>query len=219
MIGVDLRPGECNGGVAVVLRGELGVAGAASAAAVVPAGAACEHEVIAGLAGPEFISCSGLRVLQRVRMLRPGGRAGGWVSHPHRCDMISAGSSVSRLGRYAATHEPWHLGRGPGPAQPGSMRAVRGVCGWVRRRAAAAARQPAAGLRAGCCRSAARAWPGPVTDRRPPATPSTATQPGSGREPVPGYRRGCWQFSPPGGAGTTCVLCSSAPAGQATSAS
>jgi succinyl-CoA synthetase alpha subunit len=51
MISVDLRPGECNGGVAVVLRGELEVAGEASAAAVVPAGAACRHEVIAGLAG------------------------------------------------------------------------------------------------------------------------------------------------------------------------
>jgi hypothetical protein len=70
MISVDLRPGECNGGVAVVLRGEFEVAGAASAAAVVPPGAACRHEVVASLAGLEFISCSGQRVLQRVRMLR-----------------------------------------------------------------------------------------------------------------------------------------------------
>jgi hypothetical protein len=89
MISVDLRPGECNGGVAVVLRGELEVAGAASAAAMVPAGAACGHEV-AGLAGLEFLSCSGLRVMQRVRMLPLADCAGGWVSPPHRCDMISA---------------------------------------------------------------------------------------------------------------------------------
>ena len=102
MISVALGPGECHGGVAVVLRGELEVAGAASAAAVVRAGAACSDEVVAGLAGPEFISRSGLRVLQRVRMLPPGGRADGWVPHPHRCDMISAGSSVLTRGRYAA---------------------------------------------------------------------------------------------------------------------
>jgi hypothetical protein len=75
MVSVVLRPGERNGGVAVVLRGELEVAGAAGAAAVVPAGGACRHEIIAGLAGLEFISCSGLRVLQHVRMLPPGGRA------------------------------------------------------------------------------------------------------------------------------------------------
>ena len=35
MISVNLGLGECHGGVAVVLRGELEVAGAASAAAVV----------------------------------------------------------------------------------------------------------------------------------------------------------------------------------------
>jgi hypothetical protein len=73
MISVVLGPGECNGGVAVVLRGEFGVAGAAR----VPAGGACSHEVIAGLAGLEFIGCCGVRVPQRVRMLPPGGRAGG----------------------------------------------------------------------------------------------------------------------------------------------
>ena len=49
MISMDLRPGECNGGVAVMLRGELEVAGAVSAAAVVPAGTASGHEVIAAL--------------------------------------------------------------------------------------------------------------------------------------------------------------------------
>jgi hypothetical protein len=76
MISVDLRRGERSGGVAVVLRGEPGVAGAASAAAVVPAGAACGHEVIAGLAGLEFIGCRGLRVLQGARVLPAGGRAG-----------------------------------------------------------------------------------------------------------------------------------------------
>jgi hypothetical protein len=51
MISVDLRPGECNGWAAVMLRGEPGVAGAARAAAVVPAGTACGHEVNSSLAG------------------------------------------------------------------------------------------------------------------------------------------------------------------------
>ena len=74
MISVDLRRGECSGGVAMVLRGELEVAGAASAAAVAPAGAGCGHEFIVGLAGLELISRSGLRVLRRVRILPPGGR-------------------------------------------------------------------------------------------------------------------------------------------------
>src|ERR1022692_220770 len=48
------------------------------------------------------------------------------------------------------------------------MRAARGVCGWVRRRAAAAARQRAAGLcarpAAGVCRTSRRAWGPAVTD-------------------------------------------------------
>ena len=119
MISVDLRPGECNGAVAAVLREELEVAGAASAAAVVPASGACRHEVIAGLAGQEFLSsCIGLRVLPRVRMLLPGGRAG-WVPHPHRCNMILAGVSVLRRGRCAADR-----GR---PSRPGCCRSVPDV--------------------------------------------------------------------------------------------
>ena len=48
MISVDLRPGECNGGVAVVLRGELEVAGAA----------------VCGLSG---VSADGPGVVRRLR--------------------------------------------------------------------------------------------------------------------------------------------------------
>jgi hypothetical protein len=33
-------------------------------------------------------------------------RAGGWVSRPHCCDMISAGSSVLTRGRYASPGAP-----------------------------------------------------------------------------------------------------------------
>jgi len=153
MISVDLGPGEYTGGVAVVLRGEFEVAGAASAAAVAPAGAACRDEVIAGLAGLEFISCSGLRVLQRVRMFPPGGRADGWVSHPHRCDMISAGSSVLTRGRYAAASRAlaprlrtWARAAVQHAGCLGCRRMGRVSCGGC----AAARDWPS---RAGCCRS------------------------------------------------------------------
>jgi hypothetical protein len=62
MASVDLGPGECNGGVAVVLRGELEVAGAASAAALVPAGAACRQRPLADCL-PGWSSTGGSRTM------------------------------------------------------------------------------------------------------------------------------------------------------------
>jgi hypothetical protein len=51
MFSVCLSTRDCHGHVIVVLRGQLDVADAARVAAAVPAVAACEPEMIVGLAG------------------------------------------------------------------------------------------------------------------------------------------------------------------------
>jgi len=67
MCSVELRTGECDGRVVVVLRGELDVGDAASVAAALTVVAASERQIIVDLAGLEFIDSSGLAALMRVR--------------------------------------------------------------------------------------------------------------------------------------------------------
>ena len=67
MCSVELRTGECEGRVVVVLRGELDVGDAASVAAALTEIAARERQIIVDLAGLEFIDSSGLAALVRVR--------------------------------------------------------------------------------------------------------------------------------------------------------
>jgi anti-sigma B factor antagonist len=67
MCSVELRTGECEGRVVVVLRGELDVSDAASVAAALTAVAASGRQIIVDLAGLEFIDSSGLAALARAR--------------------------------------------------------------------------------------------------------------------------------------------------------
>jgi anti-sigma B factor antagonist len=67
MCSVELRTGECDGHVVVVLRGELDVGDAARVAAALREVAAREQQIIVDLAGLEFIDSSGLAALLRVR--------------------------------------------------------------------------------------------------------------------------------------------------------
>jgi anti-sigma B factor antagonist len=67
MCSVELRTGECDGRVVVVLRGELDVGDAARVAAALREVATRERQIIVDLAGLEFIDSSGLAALVRVR--------------------------------------------------------------------------------------------------------------------------------------------------------
>jgi anti-sigma B factor antagonist len=64
---VDLSTPECGGPVVAALRGDLDAAAAASAEEALAAAAARGSWVIADLAGLEFIDCSGMAALARVR--------------------------------------------------------------------------------------------------------------------------------------------------------
>jgi anti-sigma B factor antagonist len=67
MSSLELRTGECDGRVVVVLRGELDVIDAASVAAALTEVAARERHIIVDLAGLEFIDSSGLAALACAR--------------------------------------------------------------------------------------------------------------------------------------------------------
>jgi anti-anti-sigma factor len=75
MVSMDLSTRESDGQVVVTLRGELDIVDAASAAAALAAVAARTPEIIADLAGLEFIDASGVAalVLARVAARRAGG--------------------------------------------------------------------------------------------------------------------------------------------------
>jgi anti-sigma B factor antagonist len=75
MCSLELRTGECDGHVVVVLRGELDVTDAARVAAALTEVAARERQIIVDLAGLDFIDSSGLAALARVR--KHARRAGG----------------------------------------------------------------------------------------------------------------------------------------------
>ena len=67
MFSVDLSTRDYGGHVVVALRGELDSAGAAGAAAALTAVAARQPDIVADLAGLEFIDCSGVAALARGR--------------------------------------------------------------------------------------------------------------------------------------------------------
>ena len=75
MCSLELRTGECDGRVVVVLRGELDVTDAARVAAALTDVAARERHIIVDLSGLEFIDSSGLAALARAR--KHARRAGG----------------------------------------------------------------------------------------------------------------------------------------------
>ena len=67
MLRVDLSTPECCGPVVAALLGELDAAAAAGAETALAAAAASGSWVVADLAGLEFIDCSGMAALARVR--------------------------------------------------------------------------------------------------------------------------------------------------------
>jgi anti-sigma B factor antagonist len=67
MLRVDLSTPECCCPVVAALRGELDAAAAAGAETALAAAAAGRPWVVADLAGLEFIDCSGMAALARVR--------------------------------------------------------------------------------------------------------------------------------------------------------
>jgi anti-sigma B factor antagonist len=67
MLRVDLSTPECWGPVVAALHGDLDAAAAVGAEAVLAAAAARGPWVVADLAGLEFIDCSGMAALARVR--------------------------------------------------------------------------------------------------------------------------------------------------------
>ena len=69
MISVAMSTTGCDGKVAVALRGELDLAGAASAAAAPAAVPASQPEIIADLSCLEFIDSSGVAALARGRKM------------------------------------------------------------------------------------------------------------------------------------------------------
>jgi anti-sigma B factor antagonist len=75
MLRVDLSTPECCGPVVAALRGELDAAAAAGAEAAIAAAADWRPWVVADLTGLEFIDCSGLAALTRLR--EQAQRAGG----------------------------------------------------------------------------------------------------------------------------------------------
>jgi anti-sigma B factor antagonist len=64
---VDLSTPECGGPVVAALRGDLDAAAAADVETALAAAAARGSWVVADLAGLEFIDCSGMAALARVR--------------------------------------------------------------------------------------------------------------------------------------------------------
>jgi anti-sigma B factor antagonist len=64
---VDLSTPQGCGPVVAALRGDLDAAAAAGAETALAAAAACGPWVVADLAGLEFIDCSGMAALARVR--------------------------------------------------------------------------------------------------------------------------------------------------------
>ena len=67
MLRVDLTTPQGCGPVVAALRGDLDAAAAADAETALAAAAACGPWVVADLAGLEFIDCSGISALARVR--------------------------------------------------------------------------------------------------------------------------------------------------------
>jgi anti-sigma B factor antagonist len=67
VLSVDLSTSEYGGHVVVALRGELDIAGAAGVAAALAAVAARKPEIVADLAGLEFIDSSSVAALARGR--------------------------------------------------------------------------------------------------------------------------------------------------------
>ena len=85
MSDVELKTGVCQGRVVVALRGDLDVTGAADAEAAISALVARGQSLIIDVSALDFIDCSALGALLRVRA-RSGAAAAMWC-WPRRSHM------------------------------------------------------------------------------------------------------------------------------------